>query len=176
MYRAAGVPPPMSTVPRVLLSLDEAARFASEQRRHGRRIAFVGGAFDLLHRGHLRSLQAAREAAEVLIVGVRSDRSVRASAGPGRPVIPEWERAEVLAALACVDGVLVCDEGVEERVIGALQPDVLACGTGEAADRIVGREIVEARGGRLLRTPLEAGYSTSELIRRARALPGRKEG
>jgi D-beta-D-heptose 7-phosphate kinase/D-beta-D-heptose 1-phosphate adenosyltransferase len=165
----------MNPAPRVFVSHDAAARFAAGQRALGRRVVFTNGVFDLLHPGHVRYLQAARAAGDVLIVGVNTDRSVRAIKGPARPVIPEDERAEVLAALACVDAVVLFDEDTPERVIRAVEPDVLVKGADWALDAIVGRDVVEARGGRVVRAPVETGYSTTDLIRRARALP-RREG
>ena len=129
--------------------------------------------FDLLHPGHLRYLQRAKALGDVLIVGVNSDRSVRSSKGPGRPITPENERAEILAALAAVDHVVVFDEDTPQAIIAALQPDVLVKGADWAADAIIGRDIVEARGGRVVRVPIEEGYSTSRLIARIRAAKGR---
>jgi D-beta-D-heptose 7-phosphate kinase/D-beta-D-heptose 1-phosphate adenosyltransferase len=165
----------MSPAPRIFASHDAAARYAAGQRALGRRVVFTNGVFDLLHPGHVRYLQAARAAGDVLVVGLNTDRSVRALKGPERPVIPEAERAEVLAALACVDAVVLFDEDTPERVIRAIEPDVLVKGADWALDAIVGRDLVEARGGRVVRAPVETGYSTTELIRRARALP-RREG
>jgi D-beta-D-heptose 7-phosphate kinase/D-beta-D-heptose 1-phosphate adenosyltransferase len=158
---------------RVLLSLDDAAAFAARQRALGRRVVFTNGVFDLIHPGHVRYLQAARLEGDLLIVGVNSDRSVRAYKGAGRPVIPQEERAELLLALACVDAVIVFDEETPDRVIRAIQPDVLVKGADWAHDAIVGRDVVEARGGRVIRAEIAAGYSTTEIIRRVRALPPR---
>ena len=178
---AASGPPPavrrapilMSSPSRVLLSLDEAAAFAEAERRAGRRIVFTNGVFDLIHPGHVRYLQAARAEGDLLIVGVNSDRSVRANKGPERPVIPQEERAELLLALACVDAVLVFDEETPDRVIRAIQPDVLVKGADWAHDAIVGRDVVEARGGRVIRAEIAPGYSTTGIIARVRALPRR---
>lgn len=155
---------------RVLLSLDDAAAFAAQQRALGRRVVFTNGVFDLIHPGHVRYLQAARLEGDLLIVAVNSDRSVRAYKGADRPVIPQEERAELLLALACVDAVLVFDEETPDRVIRAIQPDVLVKGADWAHDAIVGRDVVEARGGRVVRAEIAAGYSTTEIIRRVRAL------
>jgi rfaE bifunctional protein nucleotidyltransferase chain/domain len=142
----------------------QAAAFAESLRRDGRRVAFTNGVFDLLHPGHVRYLQAARAEGDALIVGVNSDRSVRAIKGPSRPVTPEGERAELLAALACVDAVTVFDEDTPAEIIRLVQPDVLVKGADWAADAIVGRETVEARGGRVVRVPIERGWSTSAII------------
>ena len=138
-------------------------------RGAGKTIVFTNGVFDLLHPGHVRYLQQARQLGDALIVGVNSDRSVRAYKGPDRPITPEFERAELLAALACVDGVVIFDEGTPHDLIAALQPDVLVKGADWAADAIVGRDIVESRGGRVVRVAVEAGYSTTDIVRRIRA-------
>jgi D-glycero-beta-D-manno-heptose 1-phosphate adenylyltransferase len=145
-------------------AVDLVARLRSE----GRTIVFTNGVFDLLHPGHLRYLQHARRLGDALIVGLNSDRSVRANKGGGRPITPEAERAEILSALACVDAVVVFDEETPHDLIGALQPDVLVKGADWAADAIVGRDIVEARGGRVVRVPVEPGYSTTAIIERIR--------
>jgi D-beta-D-heptose 7-phosphate kinase/D-beta-D-heptose 1-phosphate adenosyltransferase len=145
-----------------------AAAFAEAQRRAGRRVVFTNGVFDLLHPGHLRYLQAARAEGDVLIVGVNSDRSVRANKGPDRPITPERERAEILAALACVDAVAIFDEETPGEIIRLIQPDVLVKGADWAEDAIVGRDTVEARGGRVVRVPVEAGWSTSSILSKIR--------
>jgi rfaE bifunctional protein nucleotidyltransferase chain/domain len=129
-------------------------------------IVLTNGVFDLLHPGHVRYLQDARREGDALVVAVNSDRSVRAIKGPTRPVNPEDERAEVLAALACVDAVVVFDEDDPQQVISRLQPDVLVKGADWAEDAIIGRESVESRGGRVVRIPLAEGYSTSAIIRK----------
>jgi rfaE bifunctional protein nucleotidyltransferase chain/domain len=146
------------------LTIAEAKTIVEHLRSAARTVVFTNGVFDLLHVGHLRYLQQARALGDALIVGLNSDRSVRANKGPARPVIPEAERAEILAALACVDGVVVFDHETPHQLIAALQPDVLVKGADWAEDAIVGRDIVEARGGRVVRVPLEAGHSTSAII------------
>jgi len=151
-----------------VLSADAAMAVTSALRRAGRRLVFTNGVFDLLHPGHIRYLRAARAEGDALIVGLNSDRSVRAIKGPARPITPEHERAEILAALACVDGVVVFDEDTPADIIARLQPDVLVKGADWAADAIVGRETVEQRGGRVVRIPVEQGWSTSEIIKRVR--------
>ena len=135
----------------------------------GGRVVFTNGVFDLLHPGHVRYLTEARRLGQVLIVGINSDRSVRAIKEPGRPLNPEAERAEVLLGLACVDAVVVFDDDTPHRLIEQIQPDVLVKGADWGADAIVGRDVVEARGGRVVRIELAEGYSTTSLIRRARA-------
>jgi D-beta-D-heptose 7-phosphate kinase/D-beta-D-heptose 1-phosphate adenosyltransferase len=152
-----------------MLSRADAAAFVADQRRQGRRIVFTNGVFDLLHPGHLRYLKAARAEGDVLIVGVNSDRSVRSNKGPSRPIMPEHERAEILEALDCVDAVVVFDEETPAAIIDALQPDVLVKGADWAADAIVGRDTVEARGGKVVRFPIEAGWSTSAIIERTKS-------
>ena len=148
----------------------EAVQLVERLRHAGKTIVFTNGVFDLLHPGHVRYLQHARQLGGALIVGVNSDRSVRANKGPERPITPEAERAEILAALTCVDGVVVFDEDTPRDLIAALQPDVLVKGADWAADQIVGREAVEARGGRVVRMPVEAGWSTSAIVERVRGV------
>src|SRR5262249_14603056 len=142
----------------------DAVRVVERLRSQGGKIVFTNGVFDLLHPGHVRYLRHARSLGDALIVGVNSDRSVRGNRGPGRPVTPEAERAEILAALECVDAVVVFDEATPLAVIEALQPDVLVKGADWAEDAIVGRDVVEARGGTVVRAPVEPGYSTTALI------------
>jgi D-glycero-beta-D-manno-heptose 1-phosphate adenylyltransferase len=150
------------------VTIAEAAALVARLRAAGETIVFTNGVFDLLHPGHVRYLQQARMLGDALIVGVNSDRSVRANKGPSRPFTPEDERAEVLAALACVDAVVIFDAETPYDAIAALQPDVLVKGADWAADAIVGRDIVEARGGRVVRMPVEAGYATTAIIDRIR--------
>jgi D-beta-D-heptose 7-phosphate kinase/D-beta-D-heptose 1-phosphate adenosyltransferase len=152
-----------------VLSLDDAAGLAARLRAGGKAVVFTNGVFDLLHPGHVRYLSEARRLGDALIVGVNSDRSVRAIKGPKRPITPEAERAEVLAALACVDAVVVFDEDTPHAIISRLLPDILVKGADWAADHIVGRDIVEARGGRVVRIPLAPGYSTTAILSRIRS-------
>lgn len=152
-----------------MFTLDQAAAFVAQLRAARKTVVFTNGVFDLLHPGHVRYLAEARRLGDALIVGVNSDRSVRAIKGPGRPITPEAERAEILAALASVDGVVVFDEDTPHAVIGRLQPDVLVKGADWGADRIVGRDIVEGRGGRVVRIPLAPGYSTTAILARIRS-------
>jgi D-beta-D-heptose 7-phosphate kinase/D-beta-D-heptose 1-phosphate adenosyltransferase len=152
----------------ILPDAEAAARWAAGHREAGRRVVFTNGVFDLLHPGHVRYLQAARAEGDVLIVGVNSDRSVQANKGPDRPITPERERAEILAALACVDAVAIFDEETPADIIRLIQPDVLVKGADWAEDAIVGRDTVEARGGRVVRVPVEAGWSTSSILAKIR--------
>ena len=140
-------------------------------RERGGTVVFTNGVFDLIHPGHVRYLQSARRLGDVLVVGVNSDRSVRAIKGPSRPVNPEHERVEILCALGCVDAAVVFDEDTPLALITQIQPDVLVKGADWAADDIVGRDVVEARGGRVVRMPIEPGFSTTNLIGRASTRP-----
>ena len=151
-----------------LPSRNAAAAWADQARAAGKKVVITNGVFDLLHPGHVRYLQAARAQGDVLLVAINSDRSVSAIKGPTRPLTPEAERAEVLDALACVDAVVIFDEDTPAEIIAAVQPDVLVKGADWAADAIVGRETVEARGGRVVRIPLAEGYSTSAIITKIR--------
>jgi D-glycero-beta-D-manno-heptose 1-phosphate adenylyltransferase len=151
-----------------ILSRDGAVAWADAHRAVGRQVVFTNGVFDLLHPGHVRYLAEARACGDALIVAVNSDRSVRAIKGPTRPVNPESERAEVLAALAAVDAVVVFDEDDPHEIISAIRPAVLVKGADWAADRIVGREVVEALGGRVIRIRFAPGYSSTTLIRQIR--------
>jgi rfaE bifunctional protein nucleotidyltransferase chain/domain len=149
----------------------DALALVERRRTAGRTIVFTNGVFDLLHVGHLRYLQRARALGDALIVGLNSDRSVRQIKGPDRPITAEAERAEILEALACVDGVVIFDEATPHELIAALQPDVLVKGADWAADAIVGRDIVEARGGRVVRITIEPGHSTTRLVDKIKRLP-----
>jgi D-beta-D-heptose 7-phosphate kinase/D-beta-D-heptose 1-phosphate adenosyltransferase len=153
-----------------VMSVPDAAAFAGSVRARGETVVFTNGVFDLLHPGHVRYLQDARALGDVLIVGINSDRSVRANKGPERPVNPEGERAELLLALACVDAAAIFDEETPHAIITLIQPDVLVKGADWGPDNIVGRDVVEARGGRVVRVRLAPGFSSTELIRRVREL------
>ena len=152
-----------------ILTTAEAAEFAADLRRRGRAVVMTNGVFDLLHPGHVRYLQAARREGDALIIAVNSDRSVRAIKGPSRPITLEQERAEILDALACVDAVVIFDEETPAEIIRTIQPDVLVKGADWAADRIVGRDTVEARGGTVVRIPVEQGWSTSAIVEKIRS-------
>ena len=135
-------------------------------REKGRRIVFTNGCFDLLHIGHIRYLEKARRLGDALVVAVNSDRSVRRIKGRQRPIIPERERAEVLAGLGCVDYITVFDEPDPERLIAALHPDILAKGADWPKDRIIGGDLVEAGGGKVVTVPLVPRASTTGIIHR----------
>ena len=146
----------------------ESVAFSSQLRASGKTIVFTNGVFDLLHPGHVRYLQHARSLGDALIVGINSDRSVRVVKGPGRPITPEQERAEILSALGCVDAVAIFDEETPFEIISAISPDVLVKGADWAENAIVGRDIVEARGGRVVRAAIEEGYSTTSMVEKIR--------
>jgi D-beta-D-heptose 7-phosphate kinase/D-beta-D-heptose 1-phosphate adenosyltransferase len=145
-------------------------------QRAGKRVVFTNGCFDLLHVGHVRYLQSARELGDALVVGVNADASVRHLKGEGRPINPARERAEVLAALACVDFVTIFNAATPLRLIRAVGPDVLVKGGDWPLEEIVGREDVEARGGTVLTIPFVKRRSTTALVDRIRgaapAAPG----
>ena len=155
-----------------VLDAAQLERYARAQRAGGKRIAFTNGVFDILHPGHVRYLQAARAHGDLLIVGVNSDASVRRNKGPDRPINPQDERAELLSALACVDAVSIFDEDTPADIIRRVQPDILVKGADWPADQIVGRDTVEARGGRVVLEPVEQGYSTSTIIEKIRRRSG----
>jgi rfaE bifunctional protein nucleotidyltransferase chain/domain len=152
------------------MTVPQAVALVERLRAAGKTVVFTNGVFDLLHTGHLRYLQHARSLGDALVVGVNSDRSVRSIKGPARPITSQEERAEVLSALACVDGVVVFDEDTPHDLIAAVQPDVLVKGADWGEDAIVGRDLVEARGGRVVRVPIEPGCSTTAIIDRIRLL------
>jgi len=140
------------------------------ERRAGHTIVFTNGCFDLLHVGHVRSLREARTFGDRLVVGINTDASVhRLGKGADRPVLPEQERAELVAALEPVDFVSLFDEDTPLELIVAVEPDVLVKGGDWAEDAIVGADVVRRRGGRVERLRYHAGRSTSELLRRIRA-------
>ncbi len=145
---------------------------AASLRSEGRTVVFTNGVFDLLHPGHVRYLQQARALGDALIVGVNSDASVRRNKGPDRPINPEAERAELLAGLSCVDAVVVFDEDTPAQIIKAVQPDILVKGADWPADQIVGRDTVEARGGRVERITVEQGHSTTAIVEKVRRSQG----
>jgi D-beta-D-heptose 7-phosphate kinase/D-beta-D-heptose 1-phosphate adenosyltransferase len=151
-----------------LLTREQGVAFVESRRASGQQVVFTNGVFDLLHPGHVRYLREARALGDALIVGLNGDESVRRNKGPARPITPERERAEILGALGCVDAVVLFNEDTPHDIILALQPDILVKGADWAADRIVGRDTVEARGGRVVRIPVEQGYSTTALIARVK--------
>lgn len=156
-----------------ILEREELKKTVQALKEAGKKIVFTNGCFDLLHLGHVRYLEAARAEGDVLVIGVNSDRSVHEIKGPSRPVVPEDERAEVLAALACVDFVTLFDEPNPLETIRALLPDVLVKGSDWAEDAIVGKEVVEGHGGRVVRVQLTEGASTTRIIEKILANYGK---
>ncbi|MEK6299489.1 MAG: D-glycero-beta-D-manno-heptose 1-phosphate adenylyltransferase [Acidobacteriota bacterium] len=154
-----------------LLTIDSLVARREQMRRDGKRVVFTNGCFDLLHPGHVRYLTEARGLGEALIVGLNSDRSVRALKGEGRPILDANERAEVIGALEAVDCVVVFDEDTPRDLIARLLPDVLVKGGDWPLDQIIGRKEVEAAGGKVVSLPYVEGSSTSDLIERIRRIP-----
>ena len=159
---------------KVILDRGELLRVRAELRAAGRRLVFTNGCFDILHVGHVRYLAAARALGDALLVAVNSDRSVRVLKGPGRPVMNEAERAEMLAALAAVDFVTAFDEDSPRKLISEVLPDVLVKGGDYALDEIHGREEVERAGGRVLALPFIEGASTTGIIERIKEVTSDK--
>jgi D-beta-D-heptose 7-phosphate kinase/D-beta-D-heptose 1-phosphate adenosyltransferase len=147
----------------------DAAEALERWHASGEAVVFTNGVFDLMHRGHVEYLEEARRLGDRLVVGVNSDASVRRIKGPERPIHHEADRIELLSALECVDLVVPFDDDTPARLVEAVRPSVLVKGGDWALDRIVGREFVEARGGRVVNVPLREGLSTSVLIDRIRA-------
>jgi rfaE bifunctional protein, domain II len=154
-----------------VVSQDELIVHVATAKGNARCVVFTNGCFDLLHPGHLRVLEQARALGDLLIVAINSDAGVVRLKGPGRPIIPENERAEILAALAVVDYVVVFDEPTPRELIQRILPDVLVKGVDWGPGEIVGREEVEGAGGRVVSVPVEPGYSTSAIIERIRSAP-----
>ena len=148
----------------VVLSRAELVALRRRWRSEGAAVVFTNGCFDLLHPGHVRLLERAGAHGDKLIAAVNSDAGVRRLKGPGRPVLPEAERAATLAALAAVDAVTVFDEETPCALLEVLLPDVLVKGA-DWSHWIAGREIVEAAGGRVFPIPVEPGYSTTDVVK-----------
>lgn len=153
-----------------VLTRDQLVPLLQEERTRGKRIVFTNGCFDLMHVGHTRYLQGAKDLGDLLVVGVNSDASVRAlNKAPDRPIVSDAQRAEVVAALGSVDYVVLFNEPNPQSLIASLQPDILVKGGDWAVEQIVGREIVEARGGVVRTIPLVPGVSTTSIIERIRS-------
>lgn len=160
----------MGPMNRKLVTEQELLATIKRAHAQGQRIVFTNGCFDLMHIGHTRYLQEAKSLGDVLVVGVNSDASVRSlDKAPDRPIVPEAQRAEVLAALSCVDYVVIFSEADPGRLIASVQPDVLVKGGDWALDKIIGRDVVEARGGVVKTIPLVPGMSTTALLQRIRS-------
>lgn len=151
-----------------VLSRGEAVLRAQQLHRTGKTVVFANGAFDLLHVGHVRYLEAARAQGDFLIVGVNSDRSVRESKGPGRPILSDAERAEIVAALGCVDAVVVFDEKSPAELIREIRPDVHAKGTDYSAESVPEKDVVSSYGGRVAIVGDPKDHATTDLLSRIR--------
>jgi rfaE bifunctional protein nucleotidyltransferase chain/domain len=147
-------------------SLKEIVCIREQLRREGKKLVFTNGCFDILHAGHVRYLNQARALGDALVIAVNSDHAVRQIKGEGRPVVPEMERAEILAALACTDYVFIFDDPTPQQVIDAIVPDILVKGADWAISEIVGRETVEKNGGAVRNINLVEGASTTGIITR----------
>lgn len=144
-------------------------------RRRKKRVVFTNGCFDILHAGHVRYLEAAKKKGDILVVGLNSDSSVRRIKGKGRPLVPQQDRAEVLAGLEAVDYVVVFSEDDPLALISELVPDVLVKGSDWKPGRIIGADVVKAHGGKVLRFPIYKGRSTSGIIRKMNKTPEKKK-
>ncbi len=157
-------------MPTKILTKEQLVPLLQQARAQKRRIVFTNGCFDLMHVGHTRYLQAAKDLGDLLVVGVNGDESVRSlNKAPDRPIVSESQRAEVVAALGSVDYVILFDEPDPRSLIASLQPDVLVKGGDWAVEQIIGRDIVEARGGVVRTIPLVPGVSTTSIIQRIRS-------
>lgn len=156
-------------MPAKLKSLNELALIAARARAAGKIVVFTNGCFDLLHRGHVHLLRHAKALGDLLIVGLNSDRSVSAIKGPARPILPETDRIELIAAMEMVDYIVLFDEPDPFKVIAAILPSVLVKGGDWGAERIVGADIVAAHGGQVEVVPYLSGFSTTEIIERIRS-------
>ena len=151
-----------------LKSLKELQTIVSGARQVGQTVVFTNGCFDLLHRGHVHLLREAKAAGDILIVGINSDRSVQSIKGPARPILPETDRIELIAAMEMVDYVVQFDEADPYNVISALKPQVLAKGGDWRAGKIIGADVVEHEGGQVVVIPYLEGFSTTKIIERIR--------
>lgn len=154
-------------------TLKELQTIVKTLKEAGKKVVFTNGCFDLLHQGHLKLFQSARAEGDILIVGLNSDSSVRKIKGPGRPVVPEEERAGILASLSLVDYVVIFKESTPLKLIKALLPDVLVKGADYTAEKVVGRDVVEKSGGKVVLVPLAVKRSTTALINRIKNTDGR---
>ena len=145
-------------------TLDDIVRIRQELSLKGKRLVFTNGCFDILHLGHVRYLNQARTLGDILVVGVNSDLSVRRIKGNARPLVPEMERVEVLAALECIDYVFLFDDQTPQKIIEAIVPDILVKGSDWKLQDVVGRDVVEKNGGAVLTIPVVEGFSTTAII------------
>ena len=159
---------PTITVPAKYKSVDELSAISAQARKAGRVVVFTNGCFDLVHRGHIHLLRQAKALGDLLIVGLNSDISVKTIKGPDRPIMPEADRIELIAALEMVDYVVVYSEPDPYRIIAAIKPNVLVKGGDWSADEIVGADVVEQNGGRVAVVPYLPEFSTTQIIERIR--------
>lgn len=159
---------PTITVPAKYKSVDELSAMSAQARKAGRVVVFTNGCFDLVHRGHIYLLRQAKALGDILIVGLNSDVSVKTIKGPDRPIMPEADRIELIAALEMVDYVVVYSEPDPYRIIAAIKPNVLVKGGDWSADEIVGADVVEQNGGRVAVVPYLPEFSTTQIIERIR--------
>lgn len=159
---------PTITVPAKYKSVDELSAMSAQARKAGRVVVFTNGCFDLVHRGHIHLLRQAKALGDILIVGLNSDVSVKTIKGPDRPIMPEADRIELIAALEMVDYVVVYSEPDPYHIIAAIKPNVLVKGGDWSADEIVGADIVEQNGGRVAVVPYLPEFSTTQIIERIR--------
>lgn len=155
-----------------LKNLEDLKVIAADARSKGRSVVFTNGCFDLLHRGHVHVLREAKACGDLLITGVNSDKSVKKIKGPARPVLPESDRSELLASLEMVDYVVLFDEPDPYELISAIRPNVLVKGGDWSGEKIVGADLVEEAGGRVVVIPYIKGFSTTEIIERIKNLDG----
>ncbi|MCM8768977.1 MAG: D-glycero-beta-D-manno-heptose 1-phosphate adenylyltransferase [Candidatus Omnitrophica bacterium] len=149
-----------------IVTLKQLRRLLSNWRRKKLRVVFTNGCFDLLHLGHVRSLQLARKEGDILIVGLNSDSSVRKLKGPGRPLVPGKERAEILSALEAVDYIVFFSQTTPLNLIKAIKPDVLVKGAEYRGKEVAGADLIRKRGGKVVFLPMVKGRSTSRLVAR----------
>jgi rfaE bifunctional protein nucleotidyltransferase chain/domain len=159
---------PTITVPAKYKSVDDLSAMSAQARKAGRVVVFTNGCFDLVHRGHIHLLRQAKALGDILIVGLNSDVSVKTIKGPDRPIMPEADRIELIAALEMVDYVVVYSEPDPYHIIAAIKPNVLVKGGDWSADEIVGADVVEQNGGRVAVVPYLPEFSTTQIIERIR--------
>jgi rfaE bifunctional protein nucleotidyltransferase chain/domain len=159
---------PTITVPAKYKSVDDLCAISAQARKAGRIVVFTNGCFDLVHRGHIHLLRQAKALGHILIVALNSDVSVKTIKGPDRPIMPEADRIELIAALEMVDYVVVYSEPDPYQIIAAIKPNVLVKGGDWSANEIVGADVVEQNGGRVAVIPYLPGFSTTQIIERIR--------
>ena len=147
-------------------SLKQLTQIRKKLAKEGKTVVFTNGCFDILHRGHIECLKKAKSVGDVLIVGLNSDSSVRKLKGDKRPIVSQSDRAEILASLEMVDYVVIFNEETPYKVIASMVPDVLVKGGDYTKDKIVGRDVVESTGGRVIRVRQIPGKSTKDIIQK----------